>query len=508
MYSKNRIANTTYILLLIVVFTPFKELVAQPNHNIIWTRTYGGATEDVGYDVEVTHDGGFLISGYTHSFGRDFYLIRTDQNGDTLWTRYPGLHYHFEKAYAVVEDWDGFVWGAGIGLAGRGGGPYGYSAVVYKLTSEGDSMWYHDYGGVDEDDIAYDMILAQNYPTYGQRGYIIAGTTNADEIAGAQAPDAFLIRFNVNGTVVWTHAYHRDGSLDESAFGSVAPMYDGGYICAGYASDWFSSDLEQGFIVKTDSVGNMVWRRTWGLGGNCCRYYNAGKQGVDSTLWFVGAFMDGDNYNSVVHRWTKDGAFIRSTVLGGEYDDDLLDLVPTPDGNCVVVGYTQLYDESLDIYLAKIDTAGNVMWEYTYGGHFNEIGYALQRLPDGMFAIAGQTTSYGAGAEDVWLLKVNPDNVTPVEEPRQVIPTSFVLSAYPNPFNNTARINISIDHPVPVKLNVYDISGRLVQTLLDGNAVPPEMTVQFDGGQLPSGSYFLHLTSPTNAAMKRILLIK
>src|SRR6056297_199060 len=55
----------------------------------LWTQTYGEAMHDYGYDVQETADSGFVITGYTEktdSTGYDVYLIRTDQNGDTLWT--------------------------------------------------------------------------------------------------------------------------------------------------------------------------------------------------------------------------------------------------------------------------------------------------------------------------------------------------------------------------------------------------------------------------------------
>ena len=60
---------------------------ADKDGNQIWTQTYGGATDDLGNAVQETHDGGFVIAGHTNSFGNgvDAYLIRTDSDGNRVW---------------------------------------------------------------------------------------------------------------------------------------------------------------------------------------------------------------------------------------------------------------------------------------------------------------------------------------------------------------------------------------------------------------------------------------
>jgi hypothetical protein len=112
-----------------------------------WARTYGGANWDVGRSVQQTTDGGYVIAGYTYSYGageRDVYLIRTDAEGDTLWTRtYGGLER--DDGFSVLQTTDG-----GYIVAGYTRFRYdtSYSAVyLVKTNGKGDTLWTRTYGG-------------------------------------------------------------------------------------------------------------------------------------------------------------------------------------------------------------------------------------------------------------------------------------------------------------------------------------------------------------------------
>lgn len=483
---------------------------AQPNGNLLWSRTYGGTSNERAYDLDITQNGELLLSGFTRTFGiqnNDVYLVRTDLGGDTIWTQHCGLYWQTDKAYGAVEDRDGNIFTAGLGIAGHTPNYY-YSAQVNKLDSNGTWQWYHDYGGLYDDDIAYDICLAKNDPFAGPRGYVVAGTTYSSDIAGSDWPDAFLIRINVSGNGVWIQHYHRASWADVSAFGSVDPTFDGGYICAGFTSDEFSSDLEQGFIVKTDSVGNEQWQHTWGLPGHCCSFFNAGKQSPDSSYWFVGTTLDGEDYDGAVQHRAPNGDYIGTYTIGWERDESFFDLDFCPDGSCVVVGYTTLIDETYDIYLVKFAPSGEVVWESTYGGPQSEDGYSVKRLPDGTYAIAGWTNSYGAGLEDMWLICVDPDDVVPAEDELNQTNVHITLEAYPNPFNSATTVTFSLGKPTEMQLKAYDIQGRLARTLIDGFNEGTPTQVQLHGANWPSGSYFLRLETPDEILLKRVVLVK
>ena len=96
--------------------------------NVMWQRDYGGDRSDVGYSVEVTDDGGYVISGSTTSFGvssRDVYLVRTDPSGELLWQRTYGQDEYADLALSVAVAPDGgYIIGARTGPVPLRGADY------------------------------------------------------------------------------------------------------------------------------------------------------------------------------------------------------------------------------------------------------------------------------------------------------------------------------------------------------------------------------------------------
>jgi len=140
--------------------------------NTQWTRTYGGSEDDEAYSVQQTRDGGFIVAGYTCSFGADecgdAYLVRTDSQGDTLWTgRYGGSE--CDGAFSVCQTLDdGFV------LAGYTEiyePEYVMPFYVVKTDSLGDTLWTQTYSW-------YEDCEARCVQETIDEGFIIAGTTH------------------------------------------------------------------------------------------------------------------------------------------------------------------------------------------------------------------------------------------------------------------------------------------------------------------------------------------
>ncbi len=99
--------------------------------------------------------------------------------------------------------------------------------------------------------------------------------------------------------------------------------------------------------------------------------------------------------------------------------------------------------------------------------------------------------------------------MTQVKESRTNIPGNFVLyQNYPNPFNPTTIIRFSLPKRQLVTLKVYDILGREVATLVDGELSAGEQSVQFNAERLPSGIYFYRLSSGTFVRQKKMEVLK
>ncbi|MBM3324123.1 MAG: T9SS type A sorting domain-containing protein, partial [Calditrichaeota bacterium] len=217
----------------------------------LWTRTYGGSSHDEAYSVQQTADGGYIVAGYTLSFGAgywDFYLVKTNGQGDTIWTRtYGGSHDDF--AFSVQQTADG-----GYIVAGHTGS-FGASGDFYlvKTNGQGDTLWTRTHGGSGWDD-------AYSVQQTADGGYIVAGTTRS---FGAGYWDFYLVKTNGQGDTIWTRTY---GGSDWDAACSVQQTADGGYIVAG-ATYSFGAGSFDFYLVKTNSLGDTLWTRTYGGSG-------------------------------------------------------------------------------------------------------------------------------------------------------------------------------------------------------------------------------------------------
>lgn len=162
----------------------------------IWTKTYGGKDCDGGQSVKQTTDGGYIIVGDTKSFGtgwHDVYLIKTDARGETLWTKtYGGLDFDYgesvqqttDKGYIIV----GWTRSFGNGLS---------DIYLIKTDKNGDALWTRTYGGKN-----HDFGFSVHETLDG--GYIITGDTKS---FGSGWYDVYIIKTDENGDTLWTKTF-------------------------------------------------------------------------------------------------------------------------------------------------------------------------------------------------------------------------------------------------------------------------------------------------------------
>jgi hypothetical protein len=90
-----------------------------------------------------------------------------------------------------------------------------------------------------------------------------------------------------------------------------------------------------------------------------------------------------------------------------------------------------------------------------------------------------------------------------------VVPSAFSLAQnYPNPFNPTTTISYKLDEPSYVRLEVFDVRGARVATLVDREMIAGEHSVEFNAQGLSSGVYFCRLTAGDQIAMKKMVLLR
>jgi hypothetical protein len=196
---------------------------------------YGGSGDDGGNSVIQTSDGGYLVAGLTDSWGngsKDIYLIKTNEYGDTTWTRYYG-GYNWDDAVSIIEGTDSNFY-----LTGGYSSTWNNETAIFlmKVNTVGDSIWLKTYGG-DLDDDGYDLIQCQD------SGFIIVGG-GLSFASGFSAIHA--IRTDLNGDTLWTRIYEKEWA--NGAY-SVLQTNDSGYIIGGFTATGAPSTFDI-YLVK------------------------------------------------------------------------------------------------------------------------------------------------------------------------------------------------------------------------------------------------------------------
>lgn len=220
------------------------------NGEVRWNKTYGREHGDWASALLQTSDGGYALAGCTYPWGSmyptdDFWLVKTDANGNTNWTKsYGGTN--FEWAHALVQTEDG-----GYALAGDSYSinvPDSDDFWVVKTYENGNANWTKKYGGP-SNDCAYSLIETDD------GGYVIAGSTYS---FGAGSSDFYLVKIDSQGNLQWEKTY---GGVAEDEAYSVVQTSDGGYAMGGRSRSVGSEDF---WLVKTDVNGNAEWNKTYG----------------------------------------------------------------------------------------------------------------------------------------------------------------------------------------------------------------------------------------------------
>ena len=466
---------------------------AQPNPDTLWTRTYGGSNGDGASSVQQTADGGYIVAGRTESFGAggfDFYLVKTNSQSDTLWTRtYGGSN--DDGANSVQQTADG-----GYIVAGTTGsfGTGDYDFYLVKTNSLGDTLWTRTYGGSGADGVISVQQTADG-------GYIIAGYTDSFGVGGH---DFYLVKTTSQGDTLWTRTY--GGSGDDWG-PSAQQTTDGGYIVAGITAS-FGAGNNDFYLVKTTSQGDTLWTRTYG--GNYDDYAYSVQQTTDGGYIVAGETesfgVGGDRFYVV--KANSQGDTLWTRTYGGSNSNRAYSVQQTADGGYIVAGNTTSFGAGEeDFYLVKANSQGDTLWTRTYGGISEDQARSVQQTADGGYIMAGETRSFGAGGYDFYLVKTGPD---PVSADDQVVlqPSSYSLFSYPNPFNPSTTIVYDLPQSRHISLRVFDLRGREVVVLNEGFVEAGSHHVTFDGVGLASGIYFARLDAGPFSQTKKLMLLK
>jgi hypothetical protein len=346
-----------------------------------FNQTYGNGSANA---LIKSADGGYVMAGTINSTGADYSgfvgnvsLVKTDSSGNIQWNRtYNRVGYN-DVAYSVIQTTDG-----GYAIAGStmtsSMGVWDYSnfggpgsgvlhvtltrpgAFLIKTDETGNKTWNNQYRYNSTSTITTNgtrtTITIKNYVTKGysvvqtnDEGYAVVGST--DYYASGNHSEVLLFKTSTNGTVQFDKAF--SGISNEAGY-SIIKASDGNYAIVGYRTS--STGNRDVYLIKTNTNGDMIWNKTYGDLGD-----NTGNS-----------------------------------------------LIQTTDGGYLVAGSTNSSGEgNSDFWAAKLDANGNMQWNKTYGGAGFDSASCVVQAVDGGYALAGTTSSFGAGNTDAWLVKTD-----------------------------------------------------------------------------------------------------
>jgi protein involved in ribonucleotide reduction len=304
-----------------------------------WSKTYGGASDDVAHALVQTSDGGYALAGGTSSCGagaNDVWLVKTDASGNALWNKtYGGAGDDWAEAMVQTSD-GGYATAGPTSSYGAGGNDF----WLVKTNATGDILWNKTYGGT-ADDVAEALVQTID------SGYAMTGPTQS---FGAGSYDVWLVKTDASGNAQWNKTYGGTG-FDWSE--ALVQTGDGGYAIAG--ATWsFGTGNGDVWLVKTDASGNMQWNKTYGGanddmahalvqtddGGYAIASYTGSYGAGASDFWLVKTDASGNM------QWNR--------TYGGTGADWPQALVQSGDGGYAIAGYTKSYGAGAsDVWLVR-----------------------------------------------------------------------------------------------------------------------------------------------------------
>lgn len=449
------------LLLSFLLLTANNFLYAQAP-SIEWQKCIGSNDGEDANHIQLTSDGGYIVVG--SAFGAD--------NGDET-----GHH-----GNATVGD----IW-------------------VVKMDKSGNIEWQKCLGGSDSEAGAYIMQTADG-------GYVVAGSAASHDcnLTGNHGGlDFWVVKLNNKGDIIWQKMY--GGSQQDYAL-SLSISADGGYFIAGHT---LSNDGDVNgnhgdmdwWVIKIDGTGNLIWQRC--LGGSKSDQANSVQATADGGCIVAGVegSTDGDvtNNHGIGDYWLvkldKSGNIQWQKTYGGTALDEAKCVSITKDGGYILAGDSGSYDGDVtgkrpsgtgdyDIWILKVDNAGNIQWKKCYGGTSNDFGYFIQPTSDGGYVVAGSSSSSNydltcnSGNMDAWAFKINNAGDlqwqksfggNDIDEIRCIQPMndgSFIA------LGNTSSPDIEGFHqPVPGKYIVESTDYWVIKLSAPLNSVPPPAIV-------------------------------
>jgi len=309
--------------------------------NKVWEKAIGDSGNDYGVTIKPTSDGGFIITGWTDSYGRgdDVLLLKIDANGNKQWSQAFGGPLE-DRGMGVVQTNDG-----GYAICGwtYSAGTPDRAIWLIKTNSAGTMLWNKTFGGSDSD-YGYGIVQSSD------GGLVLTGAVASSPTAGDR--DVVLIKTDANGNKVFYKTY---GGAKSDYGQDVCATSDGGFFITGWTWSSGAGDKDV-YIIKTDAKGNEAWEKTFG--GPYAEHGFSGRQTADGGYVITGDTIvaNATDYEQMyVVKTDAAGSLQWNMTMGGAKCDIGYSIKQTSDGGYIIAGETHSYGAgSGDMYFVKL----------------------------------------------------------------------------------------------------------------------------------------------------------
>ncbi len=515
-----------------------------------WSRTYGGAgTYEQPLDVREQPDGTLIVAGVSDSFGT--------MSGDVWWL-------HLGADGGVISErvhGNALAGGAADATLDPDGGMAVVGAHTLDIFSDRDAWAHHvDAAGNVDWAVSFDadpgMHAFYGVAPTSDGGYVAVGSTAFDNGIPIHA---WMVRFDGAGSVLWQRQYHA-GVAEHANF--VVETEDGGFAVAGWTTST-GAGMTDVWLMKTDSAGAIEWQKTY---GGADQEEATGliqtSDGGYALSAFTGSFSAA-GHGGWVLRLDPAGEVMWTAAMGDVWGD-VRDVVQTQDDDLVVTGRLT-GPATNDLWLVKLrDVDGTVVWQRSYEGAEGDWGSRSVELADGDLLVGG-IWGYGFPEEDMWLQRTDATglvdgcaliadtDLTP-SNPRAVVadaeavpgtprpvpePIAFVSSVSTAVVDTKCGATIGVEDPDPsivvssplrlvsspgagpstivfelsgigpARVDVHDVSGRLVDTVYEGPRAGGRHEIRWPSSDsTPGGVYYVTLHADGQRWTERLVLTR
>ncbi|MCA0430483.1 MAG: T9SS type A sorting domain-containing protein [Bacteroidetes bacterium] len=312
----------------------------------LWQKTFGGFNQDVGKSIALLSDGGFVITGYTSSYGAggyDVLTIRTDKFGNQLWLKsFGGLDWDFGNDVIIAADGNIVVCGStySFGYGNKDG-------LILKYDLSGNLLWQKYYGGKEDDEL-----VAVTQSTNGLN-YLAGNTKSLGDTKG----DAWLFAVNMSGDSITSANVGKPNKEDKSYDMVINPLNE--LIICG-SVDTSSTNLHTNNCIasKRNTNGGLISEVIYSGAGNDDKYLSVAKQHSGTDLMFSrSVYKPGFSIEAQPLLADLNMNWVNSTTYVSTQMDEAYEVISTYDNGYAMVGYTKGYSGNLseDILFIKID---------------------------------------------------------------------------------------------------------------------------------------------------------